>query len=68
MAYDLKTVSAETIQRRALRTGDGSWAGAKDEANTDKSNGCVENDEDHVWGWNDSKMTDELRQTATIIC
>lgn len=68
-AYDLKTVSSDVVRQRALRTGDKTW----------RTEGVVASDgepvtthpkinyEDHVWGWNDTKLSDDVRQAATII-
>lgn len=70
-AYDLKTVSEETIRKRALRTGDKTWL--KNNPNVDaamladaQSPNNVQS-EGHVWGWNDTKLSDDVRRAATII-
>lgn len=49
-AYDMKTVSNNVIQKRAVRTGDGTHP---------NQNG--------IWGWDDSKLSNEDRNSTTII-
>lgn len=50
-AYDLKTVSVETVRKRVERTG---------------VNGQMTN-QNSSWGWDDKDLTDVDRETATII-
>jgi stearoyl-CoA desaturase (delta-9 desaturase) len=62
-AYDLKTVSQELLQKRVLRTGDGSHFYNKQENNnitgSDKA-------EDNLWGWGDEDMREEDKVAAEI--
>ncbi|XP_053612725.1 acyl-CoA Delta-9 desaturase [Plodia interpunctella] len=64
LAYDLKTVSAEMIQKRAARTGDGSHPSVKE------SSALAHDDHHHpenpVWGWDDQDLTEEDRKLAEI--
>nr|QLI61969.1 desaturase 14 [Streltzoviella insularis] len=63
-AYDLKTVSAEMIRRRVLRTGDGSHPiNTKEDFIDDHDHHHSENP---VWGWDDKDMPDEDRQLVEI--
>lgn len=59
-AYDLRSVSKELIEKRALRTGDGSryQKGAQD--------GLIDTPTEHVWGWLDVDMTDDRKRFADI--
>lgn len=55
LATDLKTVPADMVKKRVLRTGDGSHKYAKlqpqdMEAPSDNNNGD-ERDTEHFWGW-----------------
>nr|UEN71132.1 acyl-CoA delta(11) desaturase 2 [Glyphodes pyloalis] len=66
-AYDLKTVSAEMIRKRAARTGDGSHPTSQEAVNAKQ----VDDDDHHhpenpVWGWDDRDMPEEDRQLAEI--
>lgn len=66
-ATDLKTVSTEMIQKRILRTGDGSHEYAKQfSIDQKKKADCAERDVGHFWGWNDELMTDEDKTGVTI--
>lgn len=49
-AYDLKTVSAEMVKKRVLRTGDGSHRYSKESSKGGKSE-LIERDVAHFWGW-----------------
>lgn len=66
LAYDLKTVSLDMIERRAQRTGDGTRKPLKaidqliEEVNNQSES------VDHVWGWDDKDMTPEHKQWAKI--
>jgi stearoyl-CoA desaturase (Delta-9 desaturase) len=62
------TVSQDMIQKRVLRTGDGSHEYAKNFASGQivKKNE-LERDVEHFWGWNDEMMTAEDREDVTII-
>lgn len=53
-AYDLKTVTKEMINKRAMRTGDGSHPGLEDH-------------EDQLWGWGDKDLTDEHVKMCEIL-
>ncbi|XP_031334530.1 acyl-CoA Delta(11) desaturase-like [Photinus pyralis] len=53
-AYDLKTVSIETIEKRAQRTGDGSRI-----AVTKCAVDNVDNHHTNVWGWGDTDMKEQ---------
>ncbi|KAL0831151.1 hypothetical protein ABMA28_002020 [Loxostege sticticalis] len=64
-AYDLKTVSADMIRKRAARTGDGSHPTCQEGPKS------VDDDDDHhhenaVWGWDDKDMPEEDKQLAQI--
>jgi stearoyl-CoA desaturase (Delta-9 desaturase) len=72
-AYDLKTVSDTMIQKRLLRTGDGSHHTLK---HTDihvtselfrKVVNDEHNDEDLVWGWDDADMSHEDKADAKVL-
>ncbi|KAJ3620318.1 hypothetical protein MTP99_004279 [Tenebrio molitor] len=52
-AYDLKSVSAKMVEKRALRTGDGSW---KFDTANDKA----------VWGWDDKNMDENDIKMAEV--
>lgn len=76
-AYDLKTVSEETIRKRMLRTGDGSnqYSNIKDLDATVKNfiedyknNNCKveEMKNGNVWGWDDEDMTEEEKSLVKI--
>jgi len=66
LATDLKTVPMEMVQKRLLRTGDGSHDHAKSHMNT-KSEATNERDIEHFWGWNDETLTEEDKEGMTII-
>lgn len=55
------------IQKRALRTGDGSHKCARELANGQPGVDVIEQDDEHYWGWNDETMTAEEKKCATII-
>lgn len=66
-ATDLKTVSADLVRKRVLRTGDGSHDYAK-ELNAQRTlTSCDQRDMDHFWGWNDELLTEEDRNDVTIL-
>lgn len=69
-ATDLKTVSMEMIQKRILRTGDGShsYANASEVLNDEQTDveQTAERDVEHFWGWNDELLTDEDKVGVTI--
>jgi len=73
-AYDLKTVDASMVKKRAQRTGDGThpkYAVKKEEEE-------VKSETDHhhhynpygvdVWGWGDSDMTPDSKTEVRILC
>ncbi|XP_072392416.1 (11Z)-hexadec-11-enoyl-CoA conjugase-like [Diabrotica undecimpunctata] len=64
-AYDLKTVSKEMIQKRAARTGDGSYEFDNIPLENGKTKEPHNFHEDCVWGWDDKDMKEEFRN-ATI--
>uniref|UniRef100_U5EY18 Putative fatty acid desaturase n=1 Tax=Corethrella appendiculata TaxID=1370023 RepID=U5EY18_9DIPT len=70
LAYDLKTVSEEIIQKRVLRTGDGSHPCTTEndvqQKLLDYINSAAENDE-HLWGWDDKDMTEADKLDAQIL-
>lgn len=56
------------IQKRVLRTGDGSHEYAKKLTNNNTIETTpVERDVEHFWGWNDETMRTEDREDVTII-
>lgn len=56
------------IEKRVLRTGDGSHEYSKKIANGHVINeNLPERDVEHFWGWNDETMTCEDREDVTII-
>ncbi|KAH0819031.1 hypothetical protein GEV33_003759 [Tenebrio molitor] len=58
-AYDLKTVSAELINKRVKRTGDGSRV--VDAPAEGDDNGHHHHHDDNIWGWGDKDMkTDDM--------
>ncbi|KAG5671193.1 hypothetical protein PVAND_001404 [Polypedilum vanderplanki] len=64
-ATDLKTVSAEVICKRVLRTGDGSHLFAKNQSNqmTSEENKY----EEFVWGWQDKLLTEDEKKYVTVV-
>lgn len=67
-ATDLKTVSPELIQKRVLRTGDGSHTSAIELLDAQiMDSKVIERDLDHFWGWNDELLTEEDKRDITII-
>lgn len=54
----MKTVSAEMVKKRVLRTGDGTHPYSKDHGHGHGSH----THENTVWGWDDKDMTEEERQ------
>ncbi|XP_055381758.1 uncharacterized protein LOC129612239 [Condylostylus longicornis] len=69
-AYDLKTVSEDTLRKRILRTGDGSHF-ALENMNVKELMENLDldqaNDKELIWGWNDNDMEDEYKKSAKII-
>jgi hypothetical protein len=56
------------IQKRVLRTGDGSHAYAKKFSDGQINDGSLpERDVEHFWGWEDETMTVDDRKDVTII-
>lgn len=55
------------VQKRALRTGDGSHSYAQEVANGQPGNKMLERDVEHFWGWNDELMTAADKEGVTII-
>jgi stearoyl-CoA desaturase (delta-9 desaturase) len=79
-AFDLKTVSAEMIRRRVLRTGDGSHKLSKinnDEellktfinGHLDANGNYIHNHdhEDSIWGYNDEMMKNEDKKLIKVL-
>lgn len=65
-AYDLKTVPAELVAKRALRTGDGT---RKQTVSTGSAAAVTQEDAPittNVFGWTDNDLLDEDRQMAQI--
>lgn len=62
LAYDLKTVPIDVVNRRSIRTGDGSRQQTKD---TGLNVDTIE--EVNVWGWGDQDMQPEEINRAEII-
>lgn len=62
-AYELKTVSNEMVNRRILRTGDGTHKILELSRNLYEK---VEDNND-VWGWDDKSMSDEQRKFVKIL-
>lgn len=67
-ATDLKTVPLHMIQKRVLRTGDGSHPYAIEHANEAAIAAKVEEtrDVEHFWGWNDELLTADDKKYVTI--
>lgn len=63
LAYDMKTVNLEAINKRVKRTGDGS-------RKVDLSNVSLDDlsnkEEEHVWGWDDKSLKAEDKALVTI--
>lgn len=70
-AYDLKTVSQETIQKRMARSGDFDvkYSDAKIENLMRLSEAKHESSEptELIWGWDDADFDDSEKKTATIL-
>jgi stearoyl-CoA desaturase (delta-9 desaturase) len=62
-AYDLKTVPAELVNKRALRTGDGT---RKNTGAGDASTTSPPPPPTNVYGWTDNDLPEEDRQMAQI--
>ncbi|XP_066141308.1 acyl-CoA Delta-9 desaturase-like isoform X2 [Euwallacea fornicatus] len=63
-AKDLKTASPKLIKKRALRTGDGTWANENYylsyEDQTNQSDNVNIDDQEHlIWGWGDADLTNK---------
>uniref|UniRef100_A0A6B2E899 Putative fatty acid desaturase n=1 Tax=Phlebotomus kandelakii TaxID=1109342 RepID=A0A6B2E899_9DIPT len=71
LAYDLKTVSEDMIQKRILRTGDGSHEYSRNKRE-EVLRQMLMSDHDHyhdqnmVWGWDDNDMHEEDKKFAKI--
>lgn len=67
-ATDLKTVPLHMIQKRILRTGDGSHPYAIEHANEAAiaAKEEVTRDVEHFWGWNDEMLTADDKKDVTI--
>lgn len=61
-AYDLKTVPAELVSKRALRTGDGTRKPTTCKDDASAADPCNAN----VYGWTDNDLPDEDRRLAQI--
>lgn len=70
-AYDLKTVSNETIQKRMARSGDMnlkySNATIDDLMRLQETKHDEPNESKGVWGWNDPDLDEKLKKTVTIL-
>lgn len=56
------------IEKRILRTGDGSHKISKEMLNAEYlAPNSEQRDLDHFWGWNDEMLTDEDKKDVTII-
>lgn len=78
-ATDLKTVSEEMINRRVLRTGDGSHKYSKlkttqekilayvNDVTTDDSGNHTHDEKQLIWGFDDKDMDEEDKKYVTII-
>jgi stearoyl-CoA desaturase (Delta-9 desaturase) len=71
LATDLKTVPADVVRQRVLRTGDGSHKYSKIAADDAESrldnNNANERDIEHFWGWGDKEMTAEDLKNVEIL-
>ncbi|XP_022183416.1 (11Z)-hexadec-11-enoyl-CoA conjugase-like isoform X2 [Myzus persicae] len=67
-AYDLKTVPTELVNKRALRTGDGSRKLPATDSAADNGDGAPTEPATctNVYGWSDTDMPDEDRRLAQI--
>lgn len=67
----MKTVPADMVKKRVLRTGDGSHKYAKLEAKDVEgridNNNIDERDTEHFWGWGDKEMTDADLKNVEIL-
>lgn len=68
-AYDLKTVPANLIENRVIRTGDGSHRNEKMISKTKESMNQDSDTQDNnsFWGYGDKEMTEEDMKKITII-
>lgn len=75
-AYDLKTASKETIERRAKRTGDGSRKSQHDTSiseisqnHSDQQTNSVHTEDSStlIWGWDDVDMHVDDKKSVTIL-
>lgn len=68
-ATDLKTVSPEIINKRALRTGDGSRKSTEHISLEEIINSPVNDgrDTEHFWGWDDEEMTEHDKKDVNIL-
>ncbi|KAG5671195.1 hypothetical protein PVAND_001406 [Polypedilum vanderplanki] len=65
-ATDLKTVSAEVIRKRVLRTGDGSHSISQN--NSQQSTQKKKNErEEFIWGWQDNLLTENEKKYVTVV-
>lgn len=58
-------MSPDIVRKRALRTGDGSHISTKETTKEALETKKVEFEE-HVWGWQDEKMTESEKSDVTI--
>ncbi|XP_055324058.1 acyl-CoA Delta-9 desaturase-like [Sitodiplosis mosellana] len=63
-AFDLKTASKEIIERRSIRTGDGTRQKSADISKCSTEEADVNS---NIWGWNDVDMDVDDKKCVTII-
>ncbi|KAF4518902.1 hypothetical protein B566_EDAN006740 [Ephemera danica] len=63
-AYDLKSVPVELIQRRAARTGDGSYQRQENKSKPQSNPHHLLEGETAIWGWGDKDMLIEDTKSA----
>ncbi|XP_069699839.1 acyl-CoA Delta-9 desaturase-like isoform X4 [Periplaneta americana] len=66
-AYDLKTISKETIMKRVGRTGDGSHKAYENNNITQIINDLHSESKENVWGWGDEDMKEEDYKCVEIV-
>lgn len=64
-ATDLKTVAPHIVQKRILRTGDGTHDYSKLHAQQTANQSPEE--ATHIWGWQDEKLTDIDKSEVTVV-
>lgn len=71
-AYEMKSVSKEIIQRRAKRTGDGTFDHGQHEetnrqAHKNHSNHGTDPNGHSIWGWGDIDMNEDDKHFAIVL-